>query len=80
MIPIIITAIICATVIVVVRQDLTITIKHVATTEISESMIEYQKILNEKQVQDTGDVDEDGQNTIDDVVSAIGALFESEGD
>lgn len=79
MVAIIITVIICATVIVTVRQDITFTVKHVTTTEISESMIEYQKMLNENAASVEPE-DDDIQESLDSVVSAISNIFESDGD
>lgn len=79
MIPVIITALICVTTVIIVRTNLTITIKHVSTTEISESMIEYQQILNEAKPEETVQNDEEIE-TIDSVVSAISNIFEGDDD
>jgi len=77
MIGIIITVIICATVIAVTVIQPTITIKHVATTEISESMIEYQEKMNEARVVEDKQ-DDDEQVTIDTVTQAISNIFEGD--
>lgn len=74
---IIITLIICATVILVVKSEPTVTIKHVATTEISESMIEYQEKMNAARAVDADEKD-DEQVTIDTVAQAISNIFEGD--